>query len=44
VKAKKTAIKKGLQRGFKKCVGTIKEKVKKKTTKKLNFLRGPNRI
>jgi hypothetical protein len=41
VKAKKTAIKKGLQRGFKKCVGTIKEKVKKKNNKKTQLSEGP---
>jgi hypothetical protein len=43
VKAEKTAIKKGLQRWFKKKrVGAIKEKEKK--NKNLNFTRGPNRI
>jgi hypothetical protein len=36
-------MKNGLQRWFKKRVGAIKEKVKKKH-KNLNFMRGPNKI
>jgi hypothetical protein len=43
VKAEKTAIKKGLQRWFKKTCGSNKGE-SKKTNKNLNFMRGPNTL